>query len=116
MMAKTRVKSTKETTIPRLELQGAVLAANMHTYITKYLGPLPTTFWTDSTIVLNWIHTEASQYKVFVGNRVKLIQDNNSVHLVKDSQKCILTIHLSDPAQAVELTRAAQSSRISRSQ
>ena len=76
MMAKTRVKSIKETTIPRLELQGAVLAANMHTYITKYLGPLPTTFWTDSTIVLNWIHTEASQYKVFVGNRVKLIQDN----------------------------------------
>ena len=64
------------TTIPRLELQGAVLAANMHTYITKYLGPLPTTFWTDSTIVLNWIHTEASQYKVFVGNRIKLIQDN----------------------------------------
>ena len=75
IMVKTRVKSLKKTTIPRLELAGAVLAAEMHEYTQRYIGPHRTFFWTDSTIVLSWIKEHASQYKVFVGNRIKIVQE-----------------------------------------
>ena len=74
IMAKTRVKPLKEMTIPRLELQGAVLAANMSEYIQEHLGKHVVHFWTDSSIVLGWIKSDTAKYKVFVGNRIKLIQ------------------------------------------
>ena len=72
--AKTRVKPLKEVTIPRLELQGAVLAADLHQVIQRNVGVHQTTFWTDSTIVHGWIQAESTKYKAFVGNRVYDIQ------------------------------------------
>ncbi len=33
------------------------------------------TFWTDSTTVLHWMHSESCRLKVFVGNRVAEIQE-----------------------------------------
>ena len=78
MLAKTRVKPLKAMTIPRMELQGAVLAANMAEFIKKQLGIQKFYFWTDSAVALGWIRSESSKYKVFVGNRTKLIQEKTN--------------------------------------
>ena len=86
MMAKTRVKPLKSITIPRMELQGAVLAANMAGFIRLHLGQsFELFFWTDSEIALGWIKNDSSIYKVFVGNRVKLIHEKTN----KDSWKWV---------------------------
>ena len=89
MLAKTRVKPIKETTIPRLELQGASLAAEMLQLLTRQVGLQKTIMWTDSMIVYGWIHSESSKYKVFVGNRIRTIQkttDPGSWNWVPSSQ------------------------------
>ena len=78
MLAKTRVKPLKPLTIPRMELLGAVLAANMAEFLTQYLGPKKIFFWTDSTVARGWIKSESSEYKVFVGNRTKLIHEKTN--------------------------------------
>ena len=74
IMAKTRVRPTRPTTIPRLELQGAALAAKMGLFIAQYLGSHKTTFWTDSRVALGWIKSDSSKYKQFIGNRINAIQ------------------------------------------
>ena len=52
IMAKSRVRPLKEgLTIPRLELQAALLATELHGCIQSNIGPLTTHFWTDSEIV-----------------------------------------------------------------
>ncbi|XP_055622041.1 uncharacterized protein LOC129765656 [Toxorhynchites rutilus septentrionalis] len=75
LIAKSRVAPTSGLSIPRLELCAAVLGSQLadsvlHT--TKFAGKL--TFGTDSTIVLHWINTPSSTWKVFVSNRVAEIQ------------------------------------------
>ena len=79
MMAKTRVRPLKEITIPRMELLAAVLAANMAEFITQQLGPHNITLWTDSAVTLGWIKSESTKYKVFVGNRTKMIQEKTRI-------------------------------------
>ena len=57
VMAKSRVVPLKTTTIPRMELTAAVVSVKLHKFITEQLD-LPinkTAFWTDSTIVLQYI-------------------------------------------------------------
>ena len=76
MIAKTRVKPTKESTIPRLELQGAALAAQLYTFICQHLGMFKTTFWSDSHVVLGCIKSDSSKYKQYVGNRINAIQSS----------------------------------------
>ena len=78
MLAKTRVRPLKEITISCLELLGTVLATNMGVFLTQILGPKKLFFWTDSSIALGWIKSDTSKYKVFVGNRTKLIQEKNN--------------------------------------
>ena len=75
VMAKSRVRPLKEgLTIPRLELQAAVLATEMHQCIQTNLGVMDTYFWTDSEIVWSWIKSDSSKYKVWTSNRIKKIQ------------------------------------------
>ncbi|MEW8544200.1 MAG: hypothetical protein AB2693_11760, partial [Candidatus Thiodiazotropha sp.] len=76
--AKTRVAPTVATSIPRLELMGAVVGVRLATKISSVLE-IPTNravFWSDSVNVLYWIRGRSRQFKLFVANRVGEIQSS----------------------------------------
>ena len=78
--AKTRVAPSTATSIPRLELMGAVTGVRLSTKITKVLK-LQTSqsiFWSDSLNVLWWIRGHSRGFKPFVANRVGEIQTYTS--------------------------------------
>lgn len=70
--SKTRVAPIKRLTIPRLELCGAQLLANLLHYIQGVLHVSPGDLfaWTDSTIVLAWLTGNPRRFKTYVGNRI----------------------------------------------
>lgn len=67
----------KQITIPRLELTAAKLALKVDRMLRKELHlPLTdSTFWTDSTSVLKYIHNQTKRFHTFVSNRVAVIHD-----------------------------------------
>ena len=71
----------KAITIPRLELTAAVTAVQLDILIRSPLDIecMPSTFWTDSKIVLAYICSEHKRFKVFVANRVSEIRRCTSV-------------------------------------
>ena len=75
VMGKSRVAPIKPTTIPRLELTAAVVAARQHHQIQQELDWTlsKVKFWTDSTCVLQYINNEAGRFKTFVANRIEAI-------------------------------------------
>ncbi len=75
IMSKSRIAPIKQMTIPRLELQGAVLAAKSDLLLKSELrlDICASFFWTDSKIVLAYLQNDTSRFHVFVGNRVSLI-------------------------------------------
>lgn len=78
---KTRVAPLKNLTIPRMELQAAVLASRLAATILKECDmPIEEVFfWCDSTIVLRWIRSEAKRFKMYVGNRIEVIRELTEV-------------------------------------
>ena len=76
--AKSRVAPLKELTIPRLELQAAVLASRLCKTIENEVRiPLQESIlFTDSEIVLAWIRNQGRRLKPFVSSRVEEIQSN----------------------------------------
>ena len=83
VISRNKVAPIKQCTIPRLELQAAVLAAKMDQVLRTELDVHidQSYFWVDSEIVLKYIYNEAKRFHVFVGNRVSLIRQ-----LTKPSQ------------------------------
>ena len=80
VVGKARVAPMKPTTIPKLELQAALLAARLRQ---KILGALtfevPQSFmWTDSSTVLQWLASLDHQ-PVFVANRVAEILETTTI-------------------------------------
>lgn len=77
LVAKSRVAPIKPTTIPRLELCGAVVGARL---CEKVVTSLRVNFthvycWTDSTVVLGWLKMLPSKLQPFVRNRVAEVLD-----------------------------------------
>ena len=81
VMGKARVAPLKQMTIPKLELTAAAVAAKMDRLLRGELDMplLPSTFWTDSTTVLKYLHNESARFHTFVSNRVSLIRNLSDV-------------------------------------
>jgi hypothetical protein len=81
LMAKSRLAPLKVVTIPRLELMAAVLAVKLDGILRRemHIHVDQTIFWTDSTIVLQYIRNRSKRLKTFVANRVAAIHDGSSV-------------------------------------
>ena len=78
--AKSRVAPLKELSIPRLELQAAVLAARLYKSIQSESRILfeRVIFFTDSKIVFIWIRSQSRAFKPFVSVRVGEIQSKSN--------------------------------------
>ncbi|XP_068726592.1 uncharacterized protein [Montipora capricornis] len=80
VFAKSRVAPLKTITIPRMELVAASVSAKLHTFLEEQFD-LPihrSIFWTDSTIVLQYLRNEAKRFQIFVANRLAIIHDVSS--------------------------------------
>ena len=78
--SKTRVAPLSATSIPRLELMGAVLGLRLTLSIAKVLkiDQSLLTFWSDSMNVLWWIRKPSRSLRPFIANRVGEIHDSSS--------------------------------------
>ena len=80
VLGKARVAPMKVMTIPKLELQAALLAARLKQDICRALTVHVNKvyMWTDSTTVLQWLNSTSKQ-PIFVANRVCEILEHTSV-------------------------------------
>ena len=90
--------------IPRLELQAAVMAVRLKEQIVKeHESKIHNcNFWTDSTTVLQWIHSSHRKQQVFVANRVAEIL--NTTNVSQWNHRVVLTIQLTSEHERSMLT------------
>ena len=77
--AKTRLAHVKPMTVPRLELSAAVLAVKLDRTLREEIEISidRSVFWTDSTVVLQYIRKENRKFQTFVANRLAVIHDGS---------------------------------------
>ena len=77
VMSRGRITPNKEITIPRLELNAAVIGAQLGYKIQKALNiqEQDVHLWSDSRNVICWLRTETKEHRLYVANRVQKIQD-----------------------------------------
>ena len=70
IMAKTKVGPIKHLTMPELEFCGAVIVAKLLSHTAKILNiPNKQVYaWSDSIVVLSWVHGNPRRFKTFIGN------------------------------------------------
>jgi hypothetical protein len=78
VMGKTRVAPLRQLSIPKLELQAAVMCVRLletvkreHTYDFESCH-----LWSDSSTVLQWIRSASRRHPTFIANRISEIQDS----------------------------------------
>ena len=80
VMSKSRLAPIKTITLPRLELNAAVIGARLSRLLVHEMD-LPIEriqYWTDSTLVLQYIQNTVQRTKIFVANRVTEIRETSS--------------------------------------
>ena len=79
LISKAKVAPIKQLSIPKMELQAAVLGTRLPRFVKSHQNILfkETVFWCDSTAALAWIKS-SDKLKVYVSNRVREIQENSS--------------------------------------
>ena len=75
LIGKSRLAHLKPMTVPRLELSAAVLAVQLDKSVREELDvPITqSTYWSDSTCVLQYIRNQSKRFHTFVANRLSVI-------------------------------------------
>jgi len=81
LFGKCRLAPLKTLSIPRLELTAAVLAVRLDILLRKELkfDNCTSTFWTDSTAVIQTIRNYTKRFLVFVANQILIIESNTKI-------------------------------------
>ncbi|PIK33032.1 hypothetical protein BSL78_30154 [Apostichopus japonicus] len=81
-MGKSRVTPLKTVTIPRLELQAAVVSSKVSSILNRELEyeKITNYFWTDSQVVMGYINNDSRRFHVYVANRVQRIRNSTEPH------------------------------------
>lgn len=76
VIAKTRVAPLKQLTLPKLELMAALVATRLAKFVitsfNRHYDGMSVHLWSDSQIVLHWLHSQ-KKLKQFISHRVKEI-------------------------------------------
>ncbi|XP_037868119.1 uncharacterized protein LOC119628748 [Bombyx mori] len=79
VIARARVAPLKVMSIPRLELQAALMGARLAHTLKKNIDVNTVTYWSDSKTVLSWLRSDSGRFKPFVAHRVSEISELTEV-------------------------------------
>ncbi|XP_072929551.1 uncharacterized protein [Epargyreus clarus] len=110
VMGKAKVAPLKLLTIPRLELQAALIGARMASTILKEheWKPGRVYYWTDSKTVLHWIRNDKKKYTPFVAHRLAEIGELSQV---EDWRWVPTADNVADDATRIETKRITGADR-----